>query len=402
MVAADVDRLRAEKDNVGEFVLGLYRLLHRIDADPALSRVLTAENEMTLERLAAFQTHDDSSVEELVALRGDFAEAMRDVPGAAELDDAEMAEPDFASHERWAYDFSLANFDAIAERPRELRYAAGLRNTSDPSRTSTLLNILSEKRRRLREAAKAAGDNSALEARLDELGRRLGNVVRRHEHAYHDHIIESRTLAGLAFGRLALIVNKLNPEPFIIESEEDEQCFVEANFSLVLSDAWTAHGAVFGGGVGDETYRRELMVGEALASLDRVVEALRWASALQTSENDGGAPMATPTVQIAGNISALAVAAGALTQNVVQQMVNVENYWAQLQPELLEAGLPDDEIQALKTALEEDAAGVDAEGTGGATRRYLRSLGRKVADGTVSVSAEVVAALITKYAGLAS
>jgi hypothetical protein len=267
---------------------------------------------------------------------------------------------------------------------------------SDPSRTSTLLNILAGKSQQLREAAEAAGDDEERNAVLSDLARRFGNIARQHEHAYHRFLIDSRTLPGLAFGRLGLVVNALNPEPIMVESREDEDRLAEAAFWLVLSAGWAAQKAVFGGRAGEVSeYARDLMVSEARQNLDLVVEGLRWAAA----ESPEG--VAAPTVQIAGDvIGALAVTSGSVTQNVSQQSVAIENYWESLRAELLEAGLPDDEVQALRTALEEDSAGVGAQGPGGATRRWLQRLGSKVTDGLITVSLQLVAEAIKRHVGL--
>jgi hypothetical protein len=395
LVAADVERLRVV-GGTGEFVLGLYRLLHRIDRDPELSPVIRREGEAAVERRAAFQFADEACVNQLVTLRGDFAGAVQRVPGAANLDDSAMVKPDAILPESIAYDFSLANFDEVAAQSRVVLFPSSRSDISDPSRTSTLLNILAGKSQQLREAAEAAGDDEKRDAALSDLARRLGNISRQHEHAYHRFLIDSRTLPGLAFGRLGLVINALNPEPIMVESGEDNDRLMQAAFGLVLSAGWAAQKAVFGGRAGEVSeFERDLMVSEAQQSLDLVVEGLRWAAA----ESPEG--VATPTVQIGGDvIGALAVTSGPVTQNVSQQSVEIENYWESLRGELLEAGLPDDEVQALRTALEEDAAGVDTEGPGGATRRWLGRLGSKVTDGAVTVSLQLVAELIKKHVGL--
>ena len=190
LVVEDVNRLHGVED-AGEFVVGVYRLLHRIDRDPDLSAVIQRESDAAIERRAAFQFHDNAAVGDLVALRKDFAEAMRETPGAVDLDDSSMDKPDMASHERLAYDFSLANFDEIAGRSREVKFASSRADTTDPSRTSTLLDILVGKNRELHEAADKAGEDEARRAVLGDLSRRLGNIVRQHEHAYHRFLIDS-------------------------------------------------------------------------------------------------------------------------------------------------------------------------------------------------------------------
>jgi hypothetical protein len=395
LVVEDVKRLH-RVEGAGEFVVGVYRLLHRIDRDPDLSAVIQRESDAAVERRAAFQFHDNAAVGELVALRKDFAEAMPEIPGAADLDDSSMDKPDIASHERLAYDFSLANFDEIAGRSREVKFASGRGDTTDPSRTSTLLDILVGKNRELREAADKAGEDEARKAVLGDLSRRLGNIVRQHEHAYHRFLIDSWTLPGLAFGRLGLVVNALNPEPIIVESKEDEDRVAEAVFGMVLSAGWTAQKTVFGGRVGDVSEsERKLMVNEMRENLDLVVEALQWAA---TEAPDGGP---APSVQIDNSvITALAVGSGPVRQDVSQERVTVENYWGPLSAELSRLGVPNEDVEALRTALEEDAKGVDPDGPGGATRRWLTSLGRKVADGALAVAVDVVAAVIRRHAGL--
>jgi hypothetical protein len=271
-------------------------------------------------------------------------------------------------------------------------------DTTDPSRTSTLLNILVGKNRQLREAARAAGEDAARDAVLDDLDRRLGNLVRMHEHNYQRFLLDSRTSPGLAFGRLAVVVNALNPEPLIVESKEDEERLVQSAFQMVLSTGWTAQKAVFGAQVGEVSeHERDAMVAEVRENLDLLVEALRWAVA-ETPE-----AVSLPSVQIQNSaVGALAVTAGPVVQDVSQEGVSVENYWEPLRAELAELGVPDTDLDSLRTALEEDTKGADVDGPGGATRKWVASLGRKVADGALSVTVELVAALIKQRAGIGS
>jgi hypothetical protein len=110
-----------------------------------------------------------------------------------------------------------------------------------------------------------------------------------------------------------------------------------------------------------------------------------------------------PSVQIQNSaVGALAVTAGPVVQDVSQEGVSVENYWEPLRAELAELGVPDTDLDSLRTALEEDTKGADVDGPGGATRKWVASLGRKVADGALSVTVELVAALIKQRAGIGS
>lgn len=159
---------------------------------------------------------------ELVAearrIRFDLAER------APEIDNSNMKRPDDLSHAFMEWELgSFAGFDDAVERDATLQigFPAVPSDRVDPGVVSRLLQIL---RGRLR-AAEYGEEGSINEPRirddLDDLGRRIGRLGDRHQHALRRYRQEARTLPGLATARLVYFGSDLNPEPPIIETDED-------------------------------------------------------------------------------------------------------------------------------------------------------------------------------------
>jgi hypothetical protein len=119
-------------------------------------------------------------------------------------------------------------FDELVEADIGIAYPTLPNDKVDPGPLGTLLIIL-----RGRLNAAQYGEDGVPERDpkrrpdLDDLWPRLHNLEERRQHSLRAFRQESRTLAGLAHRRLRYFASKLNPDPFIIETEKDERRLIE-------------------------------------------------------------------------------------------------------------------------------------------------------------------------------
>lgn len=199
-----------------DFFLALPKYVEALHANRRIRKVIR-ELEREVEE-ASKRTRDEQVglIEDAKAIRVELARR------APEIDNSNMERPENPLSQTWMeYDLdSFARFDDLADAGVEIRYSP-LPDRSDPDSTlSRLLGIL-----RGRLSAAEHGENTPNEPRirddLDDLGRRIGNLSRRHEHSLRSYRQDDRTLVGLPFARLATFGSDLNPEPTIIESDTD-------------------------------------------------------------------------------------------------------------------------------------------------------------------------------------
>jgi hypothetical protein len=176
------------------------------------------EREVT-EALSRFVKEENAFIDEAKQIRRDLAER------APEIDNSGMTKPsDPASDpEAWTrYELdSFAHFDELARRDLALGYPLLPHNSQDSGPFPRLMGIL-----RGRLHAAEYGEDGPINVPkirndLDDIGQRIGNLSARESHAVRRYRQEALTLPGLAFGRLVYFGEGLNPEPTIVETDED-------------------------------------------------------------------------------------------------------------------------------------------------------------------------------------
>jgi len=236
-----------------DFFLRLQAYVSYLLEDAALRSVLEELEHETWQAREEFVAKENQILEEAILVREEL------VAHAPEVDDAGMEEPDPASHEYWRYDFSLAKFDRVAGRNIEIGFPKIPDDSLDPSPVSELLNIL---RRKVRIPQFGDGEDldRARENRrpdLDDTAVGLSSLAERHGHALRAFRQASRTLPGLALGRLEIFASQLNPEPEVVALGADR---VAERFDRALRQWWTpewiVQKAVNGMPLGDSERRR--------------------------------------------------------------------------------------------------------------------------------------------------
>jgi hypothetical protein len=214
--------------------------------------------ELERETLAAYDEYVGKEAEiagEAVAVRAELAQRAANSEG---FEDAAMEEPDFASHEYVRFDFSFAKFDRLADRAPEIRFPTLPTDSVDGGRVAEMLNIL---RGKLRGAQFGQGDfveSQRENARpdLNDIGDRLNDLLERHQHAVRDFDRASRTLPGLALGRLEYFGNNLIREPDLVRPGERPGERLNRTLGILWSATWVVQKAVSGGALDDGEQRR--------------------------------------------------------------------------------------------------------------------------------------------------
>jgi hypothetical protein len=220
-----------------DFFLALAPYATAVEARPEVREVLSALKSEMIASLQRFADEQTAFIEEATEVRAELAAR------APEVDNSAMEQPDRASHGYTTWDLdSFARFDGLVERDKTLEIGYPLMPEDDyaPGVVSHLLLIL---RGRL-QAAEYGEDVLRLDRKLREdlgdVGRRIGNLGARYEHALRRFRQEARTLPGLAYGRLVSFGSDLNPEPTIVETDED----VHEAFDKAIREFATAKGVV--------------------------------------------------------------------------------------------------------------------------------------------------------------
>ena len=213
------------------FLVQLDPFLRALEGDPIIAAYLEDMEAELVDTVRVMEAIDADLVPELVELRHEFV-AMR--PSS---DDADAAAPASGrTLEDYAYQATFAYFDAwLSENPRKFD------GNVEGGTARTLIDILRGKDTAYRYKLENAGSTmveldqvtgqpipgteapvpgvedapSAEEAAPDQLARwhqRLGNVIRRYEHARRWTQLRLRTHGGLALLKLRAARDALNPE----------------------------------------------------------------------------------------------------------------------------------------------------------------------------------------------
>ena len=119
-------------------------------------------------------------------------------------------------------------------------------------------------------------------------------------------------------------------------------------------------------------------------------------------ERSEDTPRPSGGIVIHGNVTGQNVAVGGdATQIASRGSVTVEQVWPGLSDELRNAGVPEDELDELRTALNQDLPVATSDhAPGKATRGWFVRIARGAGRGAYSVGLEVVAAIIKAHTGL--
>jgi hypothetical protein len=201
-------------------------------------------------------------IQEAVVIRQDLAEA------APEVDNSDMVRPnDQMDRDYTRYDLaSFARFDELVNVPVDVRYAPLPNGASEDDPVGTLLIIL---RGRLLAAQHGEDTPNGLLIRddLGDFGRRIGNLSRKHEHVVREHRQNERTLPMLGYARAVAFGSELNPEPRIIETDEDKGQWINQLF-MEYGDPRARVREFVNGAQMDEPVRRRVQQIEATLKLE--------------------------------------------------------------------------------------------------------------------------------------
>ncbi len=249
------------------FVLQLETYIDALESERRVRRILKKLREDSEEALTSFAQSDRELVAELVSIRNRLAADAPNVDVAA--DPPEPRDP--LGRREWIME-TLSGFDLVAAGDDEIGFSPmPYYSTANPGRTQELVQIL---RGRLHVAEWGAqfgrGPQPAQKLRDDlaHYGIEIENVQARYGAVKRRFKQQELMLPGLAEERLRLFVKSLNPEPFLVDPNEDEDVFMERAFRHVLDE------------MGDRGILRRAAEGQQLTqeeqqSFDRVAQFLR-------------------------------------------------------------------------------------------------------------------------------
>lgn len=232
-----------------DFFLALGPYSEALRSRSRLREAVEALEVETRERLDAFVSEQNAAVDEATAIRRELAER------APEIDNSDMEEPDLGSPERMRYDLdSFAGFDRLAASDHAIGYPLLPGRNDDPGPLPRLLGILRGRLRAAEYGEDAEANAEPIRRDLDDLGRRIRNLAETHRASVQRYQQEARTLAGVAFGRLAFFGTDLVAEPAVVQSDDD--------FARVLDRSLAEWGH-------PKTIARKLVNGEGLADWEQ-------------------------------------------------------------------------------------------------------------------------------------
>src|SRR6266511_1722218 len=215
-----------------QFVLQLETYIDALDSERRVRRILAKLCEEAENALTSFAQSDRDLVAELVSIRNRLAADAPDIDVAA--DPPEPRDP--LRRREWIME-TLSGFDLVAAGDDEIGFSPmPYYSTANPGRTQQLVQIL---RGRVHVAEWGAqfgrGPQPAQKLRDDlaHYGIEIENVQARYAAVKRRFKQQELMLPGLADERLRLFVKSLNPEPFLIDPNEDEDVFMERAFRHV-------------------------------------------------------------------------------------------------------------------------------------------------------------------------
>jgi hypothetical protein len=272
----DRQHQRLQSQEGPEFIHELRRFYEFITAGPNLVVAALAERRADAERIEReFAEHDEQLVPELMTVR---AELVALVP---EADDSDLR-PRRGFHApsmTWA--FSLANFDEVASGGADASLMP--QQEFDRSRSSMLLRILQNRFRTLQwmqPAQTPHGSPQPTETnqrpQLDDLARRLRNLDDRHRHAAQAFTNAVNTHGGFQVVYLDMAIAEMNPEPTVIETDDDQHAWMNEMFKRVAG-GWHVIETAAAGRSLDSRARETLnsLVARLKPPAERVYEDLR-------------------------------------------------------------------------------------------------------------------------------
>lgn len=206
-----------------DFFLALSGHVGALRRKRRIRRVLEALEKESHAALRQFVNEQTKLEYECQNVRAELAER------APEIDNSTMERPDPTSRLMTRYSLdSFARFDELARADVGIGWPSLPDDAADPTIVTTLLIIL---RGRLRAAVfgEEAGpiDGPRLRDDLEDLGWRLEDIQERQRFSLREYHLNARTLPWLAYVRLASFGSDLNPEPAVIETDDDRQRALE-------------------------------------------------------------------------------------------------------------------------------------------------------------------------------
>jgi hypothetical protein len=276
-VVALLDRqhTRAESKEGAEFFPELKRYWDLLDSEPALRGLVKEFRDEADQAERKFAEHDRQLQPQLIELKQELLDR------APEADDPPgLTRPTSPFAHRYEWTRSMANFDLLADGSSE---AWKERSGFDDSASGLMVNILDERLRLVQyyggPAPLRQQSEKNLRPDLDDLHRRLGNLARRHSHARQELEQAIASHGGFALQELAIYIEQMNPPVRDIQSDEDEEVWMNEQFKNAVSQLYVIREAVrhpinqhF-----DQTQRDALnyFVERARPALDRLHEHLR-------------------------------------------------------------------------------------------------------------------------------
>ena len=258
-----VELLDRERDHLRRLgaVDFLRRLPHYVElvrGQPELRQPLDEFEAAARQQQDAFGQKEEELIERTAATKRRFVEL------APAADDSAAAEPDdFGGHEYSEWMFTLARFDRLAVQNFAVIYPKIPSDNVEKTPLGDLANIL---RGKIDSEQYPEPNDRRVNRRpdLDELAFELSNVLEEHRFAEQEFVNASKTLPGVALGRIQHF-GILHPPPTMIDPNES----LDERFHKLLLGTWSlelpVQQAVAGQHLDDYQQRR----------LDRTVEDLR-------------------------------------------------------------------------------------------------------------------------------
>jgi hypothetical protein len=205
-----------------DFFLALATYVNALHGKRRIRRALRRIERETRTALEQYVTEENAFIVEAKKIRSELAER------APEIDNSGMQRPDAGSRDRIRYDLdSFARLDELADADLQIGYPTVPGDSDDPGPVGDLLIILRGRLRAAQYGEDADPNAEPIRDDLGDLARRISNLTERHEHAVRRYRQEARTLPGMAFARLVHFGSDLNPDPVLIQTDEDVEQWLD-------------------------------------------------------------------------------------------------------------------------------------------------------------------------------